>query len=875
MGFGGVFGKHGVDRYAAHHCNPSSRLVLQMVGTADRRATDTAAERTAHSAEIELKLERDEQRIALSTTPEPPAFDGNNVVEKQKHYHEPQKTEPPENADTTATDEPNSETTGAPIINNSNKEEMKRQLAELLNERKQRQSFGGGGGVSQNSASTAEDTYLKVLMGVGGTPPPPSQSADGLSKYHQRLLTPTIDRQRFVTGKYPLYVTVKENPTRRWLRQVGSKRAAATSEVLINGTSIDRSLASYDRFQWLDGEESIGDAVSSTNAINDDEYDAFSLELLAEIYVRKPGYVNILAGDGAGSSGAAARELKEQYKGWNRWRFHADNPFHERWWLDEQESDRLWITGFSLTKQAGELTYVDVDTGYIGTVNKRTAKAIRWPNEVNSVPVQAGEARHGAPRQHQLNAGDITPASSVIREQDDALLVSDGFLVPGRDRGGLYIIRNPGNEDSEWRICLTGGEEARVKPEEDGWFYHRAIWADLTGDGRQSILTARAKIPSILSATSGGTASEGSTKTKQGQLVWLERPKPHSYDETTGTALDVDGTVFDPFSARNTPWKVRVLDEGPDVMFSVADLDSTDDTIEVIASQFFSRKLSLHSIKIGAEPKVSFSRVIDDRCGASFSSLLANLDGTVTPQTQTVVDSGSTVTTLQPGDAFSHLLITSHECQFAEDAVTSGSGDRNSSSDQSDNAHTVVGDGVRYNTDTSSGTSNPNSIDGGSLFAYRVPAGKNAWKTEPWTRSVIATGFRVRAQLGNMINPGAPGFCYTFYPTKNHQLAKKKEVQQRPLIGIAGDCAEAAYILRPVAAGDDDSTIDRSTKYALMCEIETGATVGSIGIGYDDFANALQQSGYAKIYVPCYEQNKILVFAMGDKQDDEEEDDGW
>ena len=138
-------------------------------------------------------------------------------------------------------------------------------------------------------------------------------------------------------------------------------------------------------------------------------------------------------------------------------------------------------------------------------------------------------------------------------------------------------------------------------------------------------------------------------------------------------------------------------------MFSVADLDCTDDTIEVIASQFFSRKLSLHSIQIGTEPKVSFSRDIDDRCGASFSSLLANLDGTATPKTQTVVDSGSTVTTLQPGDAFSHLLITSHECQFAEDAATAGSGGRSGSSDQSDNAHTVVGDGVRYNTDTSSG----------------------------------------------------------------------------------------------------------------------------------------------------------------------------
>ena len=483
--------------------------------------------------------------------------------------------------------------------------------------------------------------------------------------------------------------------------------------------------------------------------------------------------------------------------------------------------------------------------------------------------MQVGEAFSGAPRQEQLGMGDnFGPESNVVREQDDALLVSDGFLVPGRDRGGLYIVRNPGNEDSELRICLTGGDEGRLKPEEDGWFYHRAIWADLTGDGRQSILTARAKIPSILSATSGGTAPEGGTKAKQGQLVWLERPKPHSYDQTTGTALDVDGTVFDPFSARNTPWKVRVLDDGPDVMFSVADLDSTDDTIEVIASQFFSRKLSLHSIKIGAEPKISFRRIIDDRCGASFSSLLANLDGTATPTTQTVVDSGSTVTTLQSGDAFSHLLITSHECQFAEDTAASGGAD---SGDQSDNAHTVVGDGVRYNTDASSS----NSIDGGSLFAYRVPAGKDAWKTQPWTRSVIATGFRVRAQLGNMINPGAPGFCYTFYPTKDRQLGIKREVQERPLIGIAGDCAEAAYILRPASAGADDASIDRSTKYALMCEIETGATVGSIGIGYDDFANALQQSGYAKIYVPCYEQNKILVFAMGDKQDEEEDDDGW
>ena len=60
-------------------------------------------------------------------------------------------------------------------------------------------------------------------------------------------------------------------------------------------------------------------------------------------------------------------------------------------------------------------------------------------------------------------------------------------------------------------------------------------------------------------------------------------------------------------------------------MFSVADLDTTDDTIEVFASQFFSQKLTLHSIQKGLEPKVVFRRTIDGQCGASFSSILADL----------------------------------------------------------------------------------------------------------------------------------------------------------------------------------------------------------------------------------------------------------
>ncbi len=69
-----------------------------------------------------------------------------------------------------------------------------------------------------------------------------------------------------------------------------------------------------------------------------------------------------------------------------------------------------------------------------------------------------------------------------------------------------------------------------------------------------------------------------------------------------------------------------------------------DDTIEVFASQFFSKKLTMHSIRRGVEPAIVFSRTIDNRCGASFSSILANLDMTnatshpINSSTRRVVD---------------------------------------------------------------------------------------------------------------------------------------------------------------------------------------------------------------------------------------------
>jgi len=284
----------------------------------------------------------------------------------------------------------------------------------------------------------------------------------------------------------------------------------------------------------------------------------------------------------------------------------------------------------------------------------------------------------------------------------------------------------------------------------------------------------------------------------------------------------------------------------------------------VFASQFFNKKVSLHSIRRGPEPKVVFRRILDDRCGASFSSLLANLDTNDYDPTRKVVDSGSTVTTLQSGDSFSHLLVTSHECTLAEETD-------NDSAPFQDHAESDYASEVRMGNDHEKSVSPPSpEIDGGSLFSYRVPSGKDGWKTKPWQRSVIATGFRVKGQLGNMINPGAPGFCYTFYPTKDGPRASNG-VLSRPLIGIAGDCAESAYILRPVESSNDR---DPSVSYVMLCEIECGATVGSIGIGYEDLCYTSQQSGYAKIYIPCYENDKVLVFALGNGEDDEVND-GW
>eukprot|EP00977_Amphora_coffeiformis_P017742 scaffold5885_cov201-Amphora_coffeaeformis.AAC.20 len=270
-------------------------------------------------------------------------------------------------------------------------------------------------------------------------------------------------------------------------------------------------------------------------------------------------------------------------------------------------------------------------------------------------------------------------------------------------------------------------------------------------------------------------------------------------------------------------------------------MDPSDDCVEVIASQFFDESVRLYSIQRGENPSVVWERDIDTHCGAAFASVLTDLDqekeqkdeqGKGTAAHPEVIDAGSTVPTLKNGDSFSHLLVTSHK------------------STTSDTSH--------LDTDRS-------AIEGGSVFAYRFPTGSpDAWKTEPWLRTTVATGFACKGKLANIINPGAPGFCYTF-------PARRGDTSRRPLLAVAGDCAESAYVFRPENTQDPNDP-DPSTKYKLMVEVECESTVGSIGVGYGDFLGATigqeqqppESNDYAKLYIPCFEKNKVLLFALGD-----------
>ena len=228
-------------------------------------------------------------------------------------------------------------------------------------------------------------------------------------------------------------------------------------------------------------------------------------------------------------------------------------------------SPSLWITQFSgELNEPGKLYAIANISSYYPDFS--TAKPFqissdfKWPNRVSVAPEEIG----------------------------DYLVVPDGFLVPGKSTGGIFLIN-----------CDLQQRKHNLKPLELtspklGWFYHMVVWRDMNGDGRMDILTARATKPII------GHAG--------GELLWLEQPAEQ------------------PLSS--VPWNEHVLARGPDVIIVVADFSDDDKQFEIFACEFFSEQLSVLTIST-ADATVTGTRIIDTTIGPAYDAILVdlNLDG--------------------------------------------------------------------------------------------------------------------------------------------------------------------------------------------------------------------------------------------------------
>jgi len=162
----------------------------------------------------------------------------------------------------------------------------------------------------------------------------------------------------------------------------------------------------------------------------------------------------------------------------------------------------------------------------------------------------------------------------------NSVLVADGFLVPGKGTGGLYVIQGEKGD-------FSTAQPIKISTDKSGWFYHNATFVDMNGDGKLDVLSARA---------TKGLFSSGA------ELLWLENP-----GSLTGS------------------WTEHVIVSGPDVIFQVAEVDGDDSTLDVIAAQFFSSKLRAYFIKKSDATSVT-SVDIDTTLGAAYSLQVVDLN---------------------------------------------------------------------------------------------------------------------------------------------------------------------------------------------------------------------------------------------------------
>lgn len=225
----------------------------------------------------------------------------------------------------------------------------------------------------------------------------------------------------------------------------------------------------------------------------------------------------------------------------------------------------LWITHFSALTPGEVLTVFNLSAFYD---NFSAAKAqllsadFKWPNLISIAPAEIGEY----------------------------LVVPDGFLVPLKQTGGLYLLEIQCNGTTHSKT-MADSKPIRLTSPKLSWFYHMVVWRDMNGDGLLDIVTARAHDPLI------GKPS--------GQLLWLEQPKSNPLD--------------------NVPWTEHPLVDGPETVFILTDLDPTDDRYEVIAPQFFTEHLGLYVFG-SKNNTLLYSRYIDESIGPAYMVEMVDLN---------------------------------------------------------------------------------------------------------------------------------------------------------------------------------------------------------------------------------------------------------
>ena len=229
-------------------------------------------------------------------------------------------------------------------------------------------------------------------------------------------------------------------------------------------------------------------------------------------------------------------------------KFHVKNAAFVNMGKWDDSEDFMLVSSFG-AMSSGHIYMVPgikeaVQAGDVSTLEavKLDTPSFQWPNDVAQVPFE------------------------VFNER--AILVPDGFLVPGKKDGGMFVTRISADD-----ITQTT-ETVRIAAKKNNYFYHMGHWVDLNGDGRMDLITAR----------SNANAGEG-------ELLWLEHPEG-----------GLDSGEY---------WTEHILGNMADVAFEVDTLSDYRWEVVVFAAQFFDEALSMHRIST-VDGSLVESKTIDD-----------------------------------------------------------------------------------------------------------------------------------------------------------------------------------------------------------------------------------------------------------------------